>query len=447
MLNKWVQTGTKRLSLSQLKIIQNMSWLFASKVLRILISLLVSTWIARYLQPDRFGTLQYALAFCSFFTPLSTTQMGPVVTRDLVRSPASGPQLLGTAVTLQLIGGVVAASLAIGCSLIFAADDPLVSVLVAVLSLKFIFNSLQPIENWFEAKVEAKFSVLASSFAFVTVTTLEIMLILSQAPVLAFAAVTVLETMLLAVGLILYYQKDGQSLLQWRTNWPSLKQLFRESFPLLLSSTACVLYLNVDRVMLGNMIGKTEVGIYSSAATIAAALNFLPLVICSSLYPAIIKSKKRGEGIYQARLQQFYDLISGLGYGLILILFPCAGWIITTLYGNAYSDAIPILGIYIWSCLFSFIGLAQTKWTVNEGLQTFNLYARLAGLVSNVLLNLVLIPAYQGLGAAVATVISYAIGGYLFFFLTPATRTNAVLMTQGLLLPLRLPKLLLRWRG
>ncbi|MCU0526335.1 MAG: flippase [Elainella sp. Prado103] len=419
-----------------------MGWLFASKVFRIVISLLVSTWIARYLQPDRFGTLQYALSFCSFFIPLSTVQMKPIVTRDLVRSPELADQILGTAVALQFLGGIVAVSLAIGLSTLLASGDAVTQGLVAILSLKFIFTSCQPIENWFEAKVESKFTVFASSFAFIVVTGLEILLVVSQASIWAFAVATVLETLLFALGLILSYQLEGQYVSKWRTNFRQIKRLFDESWPLLLSSTACVLYLNIDRVMLGNMIGTEEVGIYSSAATISESLSFLPLVVCSSLYPTIIRSKALDPHRYTTRLQKFYDLICGLAYGLILILFPLTTAIIVGLYGDDYRSAIPILGIYIWSCLFSFLGLAQSKWIVNEGLQKYNLYSRLAGLVANILLNLLLIPLYQGLGAAIATVISYAIGGYLYFFWIPETRANAALMTKALLLPFRLPSLL-----
>ncbi len=436
MLNRLVKAG--KINPEHLNIISNTGWLFSSKVFRILISLLISTWIARYLEPVRFGTLQYALAFCSFFVPLSTSQLRPVVTRELVRYPDEKNSLLGTAVILQLMGGFLAATLSIISILIFAPEDTTTSLLVAILSLKFIFNSFQqPIEAWFESQVSSRFTVLASNIAFTIVTALEILLVLSQAPVFAFAGVTVLESMLLGLGLIHFYQKNNSDLLKWHFNFDKIRALLKESFPLILSSTAYILYLNIDRVMLGNMVGPQAVGIYSSAATISESLTFLPVIICSSLYPLIIQSQNLGGKLYQARLQKFYDLISALAYIVIIILFPLSGSIIIRLYGNAYESATPILAIYIWSSLFAFVGIAQTKWIITEGLQKYNFYSRLAGLISNILLNLLLIPFYQGIGAAIATIISYAIGGYLFFFFIPQTRPNAVLMTKSFLAPIR----------
>lgn len=433
---------SNRLNSEHRKIIGNTGWLFIGRIFRILISLLVSTWVARYLGPKEFGILQYALAFSSFFLPLSTIQMAPIVTRDLVRQPESSNVILGTAFTLQLVGGAIAAIASITLIFVVSPEDFLVHLLVAIVALKFIFNSLQPIESWFEARVESKFKVLAENVAFIFSTVLKCYLILSGASVVALTIVLVLETLLYSFGLIFYYQKSRQSVLNWRTNWKKIQYFIRESFPLVLSSTTVLIYINIDRVMLGNMVGKEAVGIYSSAGTLSESWWFLESIVSSSLYPMIIQSRDLGKAVYDRRLQKYYDLISLMAYGLILVMIPSASLVITILYGKAYQAAIPILIVHICSALFSFLGAAQSHWIVNEGLQKFNLYSRLAGLVSNILLNLLLIPLYGGMGAAIATIISYAIGGYLFYLVIPVTRENAVRMTKALLLPIRLPKVI-----
>lgn len=422
-----------------LKIISNAGWLFSGRVFRIVISLLINVWIARYLGPGQFGILQYALAFSSLFLPLSTIQIAPVVTRDLVRQPESKNIILGTAFILQLAGGIIAAIASITLILLISPGNLLILLLVSIGALKFIFNSLQPIENWFEARVASKFRVLAESFAFIIITILKCCLIILGASVALLAAAIVLESLLYACGLIFYYYKDQQTLLKWKTNLAEIKYFLKESLPLVLSATAILLYLNIDRVMLGNMIDKTAVGIYSTAATLSESWSFLPVIVSSSFYPMIIKSKTLGNKAYGQRVQKFYDLIILLAYCLILVIIPCSGLLIMSLYGEAYRAAIPILTVHIWSVLFIFISEAQSKWIVSEGLQKVNFFSRLAGLVSNVLLNLWLIPLYQGMGAAIATLISYAIGGYLFYLIIPDTRKNAVRMTKALLLPVRIP--------
>ncbi|MGF1461138.1 MAG: flippase, partial [Leptolyngbyaceae cyanobacterium] len=254
----------------------------------------------------------------------------------------------------------------------------------------------------------------------------------------AFAIALALESMLYALALAYFYTRQHQSIWAWRTNLPSLKYLLQESWPLVLSSTAVVIYLNIDQIMLGNMIDNHAVGIYASAASLSEATAFLPVILGSSLFPRIIKSRQLARPVYQRRLQQYYDLNTVIAYSLIVVLMPTSGFLMTHLYGAEYSAGIPIFAVHILGSLFTYLGIAQSKWIVTEGLQRYNFYARLTGLFSNILLNLVLIPLYGGVGAAIATLISYAIGGYLFFWCLPATRTNAYLMTKAILLPMRL---------
>ena len=428
----------KQVSDEFVQILHNASWLFAGKVLRMFVSLFVGTWIARYLRPEAFGQLQYALVFVSFFDPLSTVKMSPVITRDLVQKPENSRLILGTAFVLQWAGGILAAGLCVLGILWLAPDQPLIHFLVGITALKFLFNSLQPIESWFESRVASKYVVFAEHGVFFLIVLLKCGLVMRQATVVAFAIALAIESMLYALALAYFYTRQHQSIWGWRTNLPSLKYLLRESWPLVLSSTAVVIYLNIDQIMLGNMVDKQAVGIYASAATLSEATAFLPIILGSSLFPRIIKSRQLAPAVYQRRLQQYYDLNTLVAYSLIAVLIPTAGFLMTRLYGAEYQAGIPIFVVHILGSLFTYLGIAQSKWIVTEGLQRYNFYARLTGLISNILLNLVLIPLYGGVGAAIATLISYAMGGYLFFWCLPETRTNAYLMTKAILLPVRL---------
>ncbi|NEQ28093.1 MAG: oligosaccharide flippase family protein, partial [Microcoleus sp. SIO2G3] len=149
MLGKLVKSS-EQFSPESLKIIRNMGWLLSGKVLRTLVSLLTSTWMARYLGPEQFGILQYAFAFSGFFLPLSTAQMGAIVTRELVKKPDDRYQTIGSALTTQIIGGLLAGFLSIACIFWVSPQDRVVHLLVAIVALKYLFNSFQPLENWFE---------------------------------------------------------------------------------------------------------------------------------------------------------------------------------------------------------------------------------------------------------------------------------------------------------
>ncbi|MBS8271819.1 flippase, partial [Halomonas litopenaei] len=74
---------------SLVRIAENISWLFFDKVLRMSVGLFVGIWIARYLGPEQFGILSYAMAFSGLFGALAALGLNGVVVRDIVRDPAN----------------------------------------------------------------------------------------------------------------------------------------------------------------------------------------------------------------------------------------------------------------------------------------------------------------------------------------------------------------------
>ena len=87
-----------------------------------------------------------------------------------------------------------------------------------------------------------------------------------------------------------------------------------------------------------------------------------------------------------------------------------------------------------------FIGMRAlvSKWMLAEQLLVFSLVSHGLGAVVNVALNWVMIPWWGGMGAAIATVISYTIAAYGAFFIPPAARGMALIMTRSILLPITL---------
>ena len=112
-----------------------------------------------------------------------------------------------------------------------------------------------------------------------------------------------------------------------------------------------------------------------------------------------------------------------------------------------------MLQIHIWAGVFIFMRALLSRWLLAEDLLRFSLVTHIAGAVMNVALNLMLIPRYGAIGAAVATVISYASAGWLALFLSARTRPMGRMMAKSLLLPLRWGdlsrysrRLLMEWR-
>jgi polysaccharide transporter, PST family len=403
-------------------VIANTSWLFADRVLRMGVGLLVGVWVARHLGVVQFGVFNYANAFVALFITVSNLGLPSLVVRTITHEPGNIPHILGTTFLLQLGGGIASFLLSTIAISILRHDDPLMISLVAIFASAGIFQAFDTIDLRFQAQVQSKYTVIAKNIAFSVVAMLKIVLINLHAPLLAFAVAQLVEVAIGAVGLIVIYKIQGYSLWVWRWSWTLAKTLLKESWSLILSGLAIIIYMKVDQIMLGEMVGNQAVGLYSSSARISEIWYFIPTAITSSLAPAIYSAKKEGNDfLYYRRIRQLLRLLSCISIVIAVPISLLSETIVTLLFGNEYAGAAPILSIHIWAALFAFSGVGASLWFVAEELTYIAFRRTLIGAIVNVLLNILLIPTYSGVGAAVATLISYATGGILANAATPKT--------------------------
>ena len=419
------------------KIITNTGWLFADKILRMGVGLFVGVWVARYLGPEQYGILNYALAFVGLFSVLSTLGLDGIVVRELVKYPERQNEILGSAFLLKLSGGCLAFVAVVIVSAMMKPEDTLTRLIIGIVGFGFIVQSFKTIDLWFRSQVASKYTVLSENSSFVLASVTKVALILKRASLLAFVIVNLGQTILSMIGLIFFFKKKGKSLIQWRPAYSVAVSLIKESWPLIFAGLAIAIYMKIDQIMLGEMIGKKAVGTYAAAVRLSEIWYFIPMAIASSVFPAIVKSKQLGEKIYKHRIQKFYDLNATLAYLLSIPITFLAPFIIRTLYGDAYAGAEAIFAIHIWACLFVFLGVARSQYLVNEGLIKFSFFATAAGAIINLGLNFILIPLYEGVGAAIATVVSYGASAYLSSFVYPRLFETGVMQSKAFIAPIR----------
>jgi len=419
------------------KIISNTGWLFGDRILRMGIGLFVGVWVARYLGPERYGILNYALAFVSLFSVLSTLGLDGIVVRELVKYPKRQNEILGSVFFLKLSGGCLAFLSVVVVSAMIKPEDTLIRLLIAIIGIGFIVQSFNTIDLWFRSQVASKYTVLAQNSSFVLASIIKIALILKRASLLAFVIVNLGQTILSMIGLIFFFKKKNKSLIRWRPAYSVAVGLIKESWPLIFAGLAIAIYMKIDQIMLGEMIGKKAVGIYAAAVHVSEIWYFIPVAIASSVFPTIVKSKQFGEKIYKNRIQKFYDLNATLAYLLSIPITFLAPFIIRILYGDAYAGAETIFAIHIWACLFVFLGISRGQYLVNEGLVKFSFFVAIVGAIVNVGLNFILIPLYEGVGAAIATVISYGVYAYLSSFVYPRLFETGLMQSKAFIAPIK----------
>ena len=205
-----------------------------------------------------------------------------------------------------------------------------------------------------------------------------------------------------------------------------------DSWPLVLSGIIVSIYMKIDQVMIKEMMNTASVGQYSAAVRLSEAWYFIPSVISTSLFPAIINAKKLNEELYYNRLQNLYDLMVVLSVSIALPMTFLSDWVVNLLYGNEFYLSGSVLSIHIWAGVFVFLGVSREGWVLGENLQRYTILYLGLGMIFNVILNIILIP-YNGIyGAAMATLISQAVSVLFAPVLFKKTRISFFMMIKSL---------------
>ena len=199
------------------KYFTNTSWLFFEKIIRLVVTFIVGILIIRYLAPNEFGLLSYAMSFVGIFAAVSSLGIDSILTRELVKSPDQRDLLLGTAFTFKLLGAAISIILLLTV-LPFMANNALTNIMILIIASATFFQSFNVIDFYFQSRVTAKYSVYAQSSAFLLGSIIKILLIVFNAPLIYFAIVILIEAILLASGFIIVYKKRGLSLFEWKSN-------------------------------------------------------------------------------------------------------------------------------------------------------------------------------------------------------------------------------------
>ncbi len=416
-----------------LKVVENIGWLSVDKFIRLVLAFFVNVWMVRYLGPTGYGSINYAVAFLSFFSIFVNLGMDGVVVRELVNQPEKRDSILGTAFLMRLMGAGVGIVLALLVSFVVNREDAQSTWFIFILSLGFVFQSFLVIDYYFQSQIKAKYFVFAQNIAVFVVTGFRVLLLLTKAPVVWFVVALVLEGMIGTIFLVFFYLKNGLHFKHWHFEKERALLLIRSCWPLMLSSVAIMIYMRIDQVMIKKMLGVAEVGLYSAAVILVEVFYFLPGVIADSVFPAIVEAKKIDEKLYETRMRQLYTLLI---WGSILVALPIAllsDVVVGLIYGDNYRPTVGVLKIYVWALVFVSLGVAGSKWLLIEHLEKYSLYRTIMGVLSNIGLNLIFIPKWGIYGATVATVVSQTVTGYLSELFSSCLRRNFILKTEAIL--------------
>lgn len=393
------------------KYLANTSWLFADRIIKLILTLVVGIYLVRYLGPSDFGILSYAISFVALFATIATLGIDSILTRELVKDPLSEPSLLGSSFVLRVIGALAVLVL-LAIAVLITRDDSETVTMIFILGGVTVFQSLFVVDFFFQAKVQAKFTVIVQSTVIITSSLIKLLLIYIQASLLSFVIITAIETVLIGTGFLIMYKAKGGKPLSWRFDKTLAIRLLRDSWPLILSGVVVAIYAKIGQILIKNMLGNEEIGYYAAAVRLCEAWYFIPMAVSSSLFPAIVSARETSKALYESRMQKLYDILAWISIVIAIIVTLFSEEIVSILLGSKFLPSAPVLVIYIWAGVSTFLGVASSQYLVAENKTRLSFYRTLAGMVANIILNLLFIPQYGIVGSAYATLISFSIATF-----------------------------------
>lgn len=392
------------------------------QALKLLVSIGIGGWTARYLGPANLGKLSYVAALVGVLAPLGSLGVQGSLSTLLCQQPRL-PGLVSTALLIELAGTVVIASALLPFAL--STKDPLIAALIMIAVVGNLFNSAEVFEtellNRQRGTVLARLGLLQTiAVAFLSATAL-----LLQAPLLAFGWLQVVQSMLRAwlLGSVLrgrYFLADFRA-----ACIPTALVLIKRGLPLLMGGLSVSLYMKGDMVMLQWLEGPSAVGQYSVAVRVAESLYFLPVMLASTYIPRI------GNGnlniAKNLELQQLYLLAWLLGMGMVGMTILILPLFIPLVFGPDYHQAQVALAISGPAAFAVSTGCASSVWLQLNNLEWISTARVVVGCIINIALNLILIPRLGTAGASLATSISYLLATFgVMMLYSRATRRNSI---------------------
>jgi O-antigen/teichoic acid export membrane protein len=417
------------------KVISNAGWLSLAHMLRMGVGLLVGVWIARYLGPDQYGQLSYAVAFVTLFSSLGNLGLDGIAIRSIVRDASKKDDILGTVFVLKLAGGATALTASLAAIILLRPADAMTQWLVGISAAGMIFQAFDTIDFWFQSQVQSKYTAIAKSTVLLLFSVVKIVLVAAKAPLIAFAWTGLAEIAFGALGLTIAYRTSRHYLRAWRASLSFARLLLTDSWPLIFSGIVSMIYLRIDQVMLGEMVGSAEVGIYSVAVRLAEVWNFVPMAIFSSVYPSIVESKAVSDELFYERLQKLYNIMAFIGYLIAVPVTILSGWLVGSLFGPAYERAETMLAILIWAGIFTNLGVARSTFLMTMNWTRVHFLTVLMGCLINVALNYILIPRYGGMGAVIASCVAYWFATHGSCFVYRPLRRTGIMLTKAIVFP------------
>jgi O-antigen/teichoic acid export membrane protein len=366
--------------------------------------------LARWLGAEGYGIYGTIGALMAVGAAIPDFGMGLIVIRDVASRPQDANRYLTATLALQPILAALGYAVLTAAAFLFGYDAEL-RALLAFAALNLLVDALGNMCHNQLLAIERMVIPAAIATGHVIV-----LVILAAIALGAGAGLWGLYAATLTAGLLraaVYWAallRVGARP-QFPVDWGLARGLLVAGWPIAVTSFLALAYQHADKLLTTALIGAEGTGQLTAGFVIVfGVIELLSTTVLVAVFPLMSRTYAGGQQrLFEVMLEKlaFLNLTVSLPVAIFtsLLAVPLAAWV----FGAEFTRTADVLRILIWYTVVAMISAVFAKALLVQNRQRRLMAIRVSGLLLNIVLLLVLLPALEVPGAAVATLIAEAL--------------------------------------
>ena len=381
---------------------RNLVYNFSYQILAIILPLITTPYVSRVLGPTKVGEYSYSYAIAYYFVMFTMLGLNNYGNRSIASVRDNKEELSKTFCSIyvmQLITGCISlvAYIIYG---IFVSN-----MVMTWITLLYVISAIFDV-NWFFFGMEQfKLTVTRNAFIKLFTTICIFLFVKKQEDIYLYALIMVLGIL---ISQLILWQFLRKYIFFQKISMKEVTRHIKPNLILFIPIIAVSLYKVMDKIMLGAMTTKTEVGLYESSERIIqipmALIQAMGTVMLPKMTNLIVnKDEKAIESYFSASIMLVMFLSSSMCFGIMGV----ARYFVPIYYGNGYLKCVDLFQILLPSCLFlAFANVIRTQFLIPRKKDGIYISSVIIGAIVNIVINLILIPEMASIGAAIGTLVA-----------------------------------------
>lgn len=385
---------------------KNLLYNILYQILIMILPLITAPYISRVIGAEGIGVYSYSYSIVNYFVLFAMLGLNNYGNRSIAAVRDNREKL---SQTFSEIYGLqmITTGIMIVLYVIYIFLFDFKNKNIAILQIIFIFSALLDINWLFFGLEQFKLTVTRNTIIKI-ITVICIFIFVKDSEGLWIYTVIMAGGTLLSQSMLWVFIKKYVSFN--RSTLSGIIKHIRPNIVLFIPVIAISIYKIMDKIMLGSMTSMSQVGYYENSEKIIG----IPMGIITALgvvmLPRMTNLTTNGNfDTAKKYIEISLKFIMFLAIGITLGLLGVSSQFIPLFFGEEFLNAVPVVSVLAFTVLFlSWANVIRTQYLIPQKKDAIYIKSTALGAIANIIINILLIPSYGAVGAAIGTIFAEA---------------------------------------